>query len=300
MDKKRCYYRCSLCFCRVSNDGTKIGEKESHLYEIYTGITLPFCSEIHKDRYKALIECSNVYFKHVVLCSNKGCINKVGASSVNCLCGIGHKFCSTDCRDTLNKKIHRSLLPYTFSADELNKKGENDVYASSSSNIVSTSMSKTSLSISTSDLSVINTNCTTCFCGSIDRDSKCSSGHERCIMCEFRGKCRKCEAKTWYQRPLYYFYMDITWKQYENKVDISYIPECSICKRQQIEVISKDDDYYYIEKNSRLYLVQPCNHIVCINCSHKIDNLSCGSKHIQISHIFFHEIGNVLLWSLDK
>lgn len=286
--EKKSTYRCSLCFTKLWLDGTTIGDKEDHFYEIYAGIRLPFCCSVHKEKYKQLIECPNVYFKEGLLCRNTGCISRISPNSVNCLCGVAHKFCSTDCRDKLNKKIHKPMLPYAFSSSELNKLKEEEH---------GNKLNKSLMSIP--NLGVLNTNCTTCFCGNIDKDSKCSAGHERCIMCEFRGRCRKCESKTWYQRPLYYFYMDLTWQQYEDNIDTSYIPQCSVCKRQQIEVVGKGDEYYYIERTSRLYLVQPCNHIVCINCSHRIDELSCGKNHIQISCIFFNEIGNTHLWSLS-
>lgn len=289
MEKKH-NYRCSLCFTKSACDGSKVGDKDSHFYEIYTGIKLPFCGSAHKDKYKHLVECPNIYFKEPQFCRRNGCPNRVQPSSVNCLCGVAHKFCSTDCRDKLNKKIHRPPLPYTFSSSDLNKlkeeKKEED------------KLTKSLTSYSTPDTTIINTNCTTCFCGNIDKDSKCSAGHDRCIMCEFRGRCRKCESKTWYQRPMGYFYMDLTWQQYEDKVDVSYIPECSVCKRQQIEVFGKGDEYYLIERSSRLYLIQPCNHIVCIKCSHNMDKLECGKKHIEMSSIFFNEIGNTQMWSL--
>lgn len=285
MDKK-INYRCSLCFTKVTVLGTNIGDKEQDLYEIYTGIKLPFCSGVHRNKYKQLIEDPKVYIKEYQKCAKKDCQKHVSSTSVNCLCGVAHKFCTTDCRDEFNKKIRRPLIPYSFSSGDLTKLKEDK------------KEDKLNKSL-TSNLTTTNLNCTTCFCGDIDSNSKCTSGHDRCIMCEFRGRCRKCESKTWYQRSLYYF-ADLTWQQYENKVDAGYIPECHICKRQQIEVFGKGDEYYYIERSSRLYLIQPCNHIVCINCSHKIDQRECGGKHIGMSSIFFNEIGNTVLWSVNK
>lgn len=94
--------------------------------------------------------------------------------------------------------------------------------------------------------------CSTCRCSGPDgKRTSCYYGHQRCLKCCLRGRCRICEATPWCSYILnLIFNLGRSRKHIEDRINCDWDMKCKRCH----------------SKKNKLVLLQPCMEIFCREC----------------------------------